>query len=386
MLSFRVPLLKRNSFSEARGPDISKTQARRPGPAGRGKPGDTTGVRELLAAIPKTEIHLHLEGLASVRTVWHLVQRNRISIPGIDSEDDIRRRFRVRSLPQFIDLFLNVIQNSFRTEDDVRLLFDDARAYLRRNAIVYAELHFAPSMFLRIGHRFDRLMAVLDAGAADLARDGLTVRFLIDVSRTFGVANAMQNLDLTLANRIPAVVGIGLGGQESTGPAREFVSVFEKARRAGLRLVAHAGEAVGPESIRDAVMILGAERIGHGVSAALDPSVVDLLAERRVPIEMCPSSNIFTGHYATTLEEHPIGPFFRRGLRVTVNTDDPTIFGVELLDEYLGLVEKGIFTPDETLKLLQNNLYATFLPGAQQDRLWADACRIMEAKGHAAPA
>jgi adenosine deaminase len=103
----------------------------------------------------------------------------------------------------------------------------------------------------------------------------------------------MRNLELTLDHRIPAIIGIGLGGQEASGPAREFVPVFERARAAGLHVVAHAGESVGPESIRDAVEILGAERIGHGVSAIRDPSVMDLLERRQVPLEMCPSSNLF---------------------------------------------------------------------------------------------
>jgi adenosine deaminase len=367
-----------------RGPSIPRAKAAR---GGRGKTTaeELSTCREILQAIPKTEIHLHLEGLASVDTVWNLLQKNNISIPDVGSEEDLRRKFGVKSLQEFIDLFLNVIQNSFREEADIRLLIDDARAYFRRNNIVYAEVHFAPSMFLKNGHRFDRLMAVLDAGASDLAKDGLELRYIIDVSRTFGVANAMKNLELTLANRIPAIVGVGLGGQETTGPARDFVSVFDRARSEGLRTVAHAGEAVGPESVRDAVLTLGAERIGHGISAILDPSVMDLLRDRKVPMEVCPTSNLFTRAYATTLRNHPIGPFFERGLCVTVNTDDPTIFGVELVDEYLGLVEEGIFDTDQILRMVRNGVYATFLAPKAQDRLWSGAARQIEAKGRRPP-
>jgi adenosine deaminase len=112
------------------------------------KAGEIAGYREFLKAIPKTEIHVHLEGMASIETIWSLIGKHRISIDGVNSPDDIRRRFRVKSLPEFIDLFLNVIQNSFREEDDVRLLVDDARSYLQRNNIVYAEIHFAPTAFL----------------------------------------------------------------------------------------------------------------------------------------------------------------------------------------------------------------------------------------------
>ena len=370
-----------------RGPSIPRAKAPRDGRvrARRGPVGELEKCRELLLSVPKTEIHIHLEGLASVDTVWTLIQKNKISIPDVGSEEDIRRKFRVKSLQEFIDLFLNVIQNAFREVDDVRLLISDAQSYLKRNNIVYAEIHFAPSMFLKNGLSFAELMAVLDTGAGELRRQGLEVRFIIDVSRTFGVRNAMKNLDLTLDHRIPSIVGIGLGGQESIGPARDFVSVFDKARGEGLHVVAHAGEAVGPESVRDAVELLGAERIGHGVSAILDPSVMDLLKERRIPLEVCPSSNLFTAHYASTLRNHPIGAFFERGLFVTVNTDDPTIFGVDLVDEYLGLVGEGVFDVEQTLRLLYNGVYATFLPREEQDRLWRDARLAIEARGLTAP-
>ncbi len=349
-------------------------------------PDEAGDYREFLRAVPKTEIHLHLEGLASRQTIWNLITKHRIPIAGVNTPEDLDRRFQVKSLPEFIDLFLNVIQNSFRDEDDVRLLIDDARDYLARNNIVYAEIHFAPSAFLRIGHRFDRLVSVLDQGAAALAKDGREVRFLIDVSRTFGVDNAMRNLELTLDHRVPAIIGIGLGGQEASGPAREFVPVFERARAAGLHVVAHAGESVGPESVRDAVEILGAERIGHGVSAILDPSVMDLLVRRRVPLEVCPSSNLFTGHYAKTLREHPIRAFYDHGLIVTLNTDDPTIFGVDLVDEYARLVDAGIFDEARTLQILGNGIAATFLPPDARDRIWTAARREIERRGRRAPA
>jgi adenosine deaminase len=351
----------------------------------RKQPDATAGYREFLRAIPKTEIHLHLEGLASRKTIWNLITKHRIPVAGVNSPEDLDRRFQVKSLPEFIDLFLNVIQNSFRDEDDVHLLIDDARDYLTRNNIVYAEIHFAPSAFLRIGHRFDRLVSVLDQGAAALAKDGLEVRFLIDVSRTFGVDNAMRNLELTLEHRVPAIIGIGLGGQEAGGPARDFVPVFERARAAGLHVVAHAGESVGPESVRDAVEILGAERIGHGVSAVRDPSVMDLLRRRHVPLEVCPSSNLFTGHFVKTLREHPIREFFEHGLMVTLNTDDPTIFGVDLLDEYSRLVSAGIFDEARTLQILKNGIDATFLPPEGRATLWTAARREIERQGRRAP-
>lgn len=331
--------------------------------------GESARVRSLIASLPKTEIHLHIEGLVSVDSIWSLISKHRLNL-GIESKEDLKQRFHVTSLNEFIDLFINIIQACFLTEDDLTYLINDARTYLTRNNIRYAEIFFAPTKLIRNGLDFDRMVERLDQGAEELRADGLEVRYIVDVSRGFGVENAMRNLDLTLANGSSNIIGLGLGGAEQAGPAKDYRPVFEKATAAGLKVVAHAGEDVGPESVWDTIEILGAQRIGHGISAIEDKKLMAELARRAVPLEICPTSNLFTRKYARTLQDHPIRSFYDSGMYVTVNTDDPTLFGVDLNDEYMRLYESGIFTVTELLQILKNGVFATFLPQDRKTDIW----------------
>ncbi len=335
--------------------------------------------KKILLSIPKTEIHLHLEGMASVDTIWSLIQKHKLEIPGINSRDDIIKRFQVNNLDEFIDLFLNVIQNCYRDEIDLTLQMDDAREYLKRNNIIYTEIFFAPSKFLMNGFSFDVMMEYLDQGAKKIKiEDAIDIKFLIDVSRSFGSENAMNNLNLVLKHRKPSIIGIGLGGTESKGPAKDYKEVFEMARNAGLKVVAHAGEDVGPESIWSSIKDLQVSRIGHGISAIQDKKLMDYLKETQLPLEICPMSNIFTKKYVSSYKDHPIKKFYDRGMYVTVNTDDPTIFGMELIDEYLNLLENDIFSLTEIFDLLKKNLYATFLSTSEKDSMWKKMEKVIK--------
>jgi adenosine deaminase len=336
-----------------------------------------THYRNLLYKIPKAEIHLHLEGLASVDTIWKLKLKHDLELPGIARKEDLINRFQVKGLNDFIDLFINVIQNCFRSEDDIPLLINDAKDYLERNNIVYSEIFFAPSKFVRNGFSFEKMVDMLDDGSRRIEQEtGRSIRFLIDVSRSFGPENAMQNLDLILEHKRDSVIGIGLGGAESQGPAEEYAEVFRRARYENLHVVAHAGEDVGPESIWRAIDDLKSERIGHGISAKHDPALMEVLADRQIPLEICPMSNIFTGKYVTSYEDHPIKPFFNKGILVTVNTDDPTIFGAELIDEYMNLLTHGVFTFPELLRIIKNTIYAGFLDESRKKAIWDEAEKI----------
>ena len=332
---------------------------------------ESRSVRSFIASLPKTEIHLHIEGLVSVDSIWSLIQKHKLDI-GIRSRGELKKRFQVTSLTEFIDLFINIIQACLRSEEDLTYLIDDTRTYLTRNNIRYAEIFFAPTKLIKNGLDFDRIISILDTGADQLRGEGLDVRYIVDVSRGFGLENAMRNLDLTLAHPTDNIIGLGLGGAEQSGPAREYAPVFQKAKAAGLKVVAHAGEDVGPQSIWDTVDILGAQRIGHGISAIQDRKLMDHLKERGIPLEICPTSNLFTRKYTTSLQEHPIRAFFDHGMYVTVNTDDPTLFGVELNEEYTGLLEAGIFTLPELLQILKNGVFATFLSDQRKTEIWAE--------------
>jgi adenosine deaminase len=325
-------------------------------------------LRSFLASLPKTEIHLHIEGLVSVDSIWSLINKHNLDF-GIRSKEDLRKRFEIRSLDEFIDLFINIVQACFLDEDDLDYLIEDARHYLTRNNIRYAEIFFAPTKLIKNGLSFASLVDRLDKGAARLSKDGLEVRYIVDVSRGFGLDNAMRNLDLTLEHMTDHIVGLGLGGAEQTGPAKEYKPVFDKAVDYGLKLVAHAGEDVGPESVWDAVKLLNVARIGHGIAAIKDTSLMDHLRDIQIPLEICPTSNLFTRKFASSLEDHPIRAFYDHGMYVTVNTDDPTLFGVELTDEYLKLIEHGIFSVGEAIDIIRKGILATFRSDEEKQAL-----------------
>ncbi len=327
--------------------------------------------KALLLEIPKTEIHLHLEGLASVDTIWQLMSEHQIPVNGVSSKADLQGKFQIKSLDEFIALFIDVIQNCFQADADFEYLNRDARDYLKRNNIVYSEIFFAPTKFILNGFSFESMIEKLDRGARRLEdEDGIVVRYIIDVSRGYGVDNAMKNLDLTIKNRTKRIIGIGLGGAELHGPAKDYQKVFERAIANDLHVVAHAGEDVGPQSIWDTLKYLKASRIGHGISAIEDEKLMEHLAKTQIPLEICPTSNLFTRKYATTIKNHPIRAFFDHGMNVTVNTDDPTLFGVDLLDEYMKLRTNDIFSETEIVQLIRNGVYATFQSDAAKAALW----------------
>lgn len=336
-----------------------------------------------LKQIPKTEIHLHIEAVTSVSTVWSLINKHDLSIDGVSCEKDLEKKFHVSSLTEFIDLFINVIQASFKKPDDFCLLMGDLREYLNNNGIVYAEVYIAPTSFLRNGFVFSEILDVLTGCADKISkRDNVEVKFIVDVSRGFGLENAMKNLDLTLAYKHSRVIGIGLGGAEKVGKAEDFVPVFQKAIEAGLNVVAHAGEDADYTSINAAVDQLKVQRIGHGISAMENEECMSHLKELQIPLEVCPTSNLFTRAYVTDIKEHPIREFFDKGLFVTVNSDDPTLFGSTLLEEYGLLVENEIFNKKEIGQLIINNLLATFMDKKDKDSLEIKIRESLNNKGY----
>jgi adenosine deaminase len=325
-------------------------------------------ISEFIHSLPKTEIHIHAEAAVSFDTYFALNRKYGMD-PSLKSPADFRRFLEMDSLGAMIKNFL-YLQTLFRAPEDFALIVSDVESYAKRNNIKYMETFVAPSMVLKQGGiDFNGILDPLVEGFDRLgASGGPDVRILIDVSRSFGPDNARRNLDHVLGylkrRKTDRVIGIGLGGSEAGNPCLAYKPVFAAAREAGLRAVAHAGEEVGPESIRDAVIELGAERIGHGTSAIQDPVLMDLLAERAIPLEICPASNVVTGKYVRRYEDHPLRPFYDRGLLVTVNTDDPVLFDVELDEEYRRVSDKLAFDRGGIVKLLENCIRATFMDEA----------------------
>ena len=311
-----------------------------------------------LRKIPKAEIHLHAEATISRKTVQAFLDRRP------DNKDhpvDVDQLFSYHNLKDFIASFL-FVQGLIDKTSDLATLFEDVASYLKDNNIVYCELFFAPSMFMKKGLDFAEMLTVIQKSIDTIERrDHLTIKLIVDVSRTFGVENAQTNLDLTLAHQTPMVIGVGLGGDEEKGPAGLFGEVFRIARSRGLHVVAHAGEVVGPESIWDALRTLKVERIGHGLSAIQDPELVRYLAEKQIPVEICLTSNLITEKYVTRAEDHPVRPLYDQGVLVVINTDDPTFFNCTIIDEFWLLHTKLKFTMDEIKQLVINGFQASFL-------------------------
>jgi adenosine deaminase len=327
------------------------------------------GLQQYIASIPKTEIHLHVEACVANESYQKLMDK--YAIPRDKTNMKLIDFSKIKSLETMLKSFW-FVQTFFREPGDFSFVVNDVIAYAKRNNIFYAETFAAPSMVLNRGEiSFDEMFDVLVSGF-DAARkqDNVDVRLIVDVSRSFGPENAMKNLNLLLdyLKRKPTntIIGIGLGGQESGNPCADYKDVFAKARAESLRTVAHAGEEVGPESIWEAVKDLRAERIGHGTSAIQDRSLMDHLRETQIPLEICPTSNVITKKYVKKYSKHPIREFFDHGMNVTVNTDDPELFLVELNEEYARTAKELRFSQAELNQLIRNNLLATFLPEAEK--------------------
>lgn len=314
--------------------------------------------RALIKSVPKAEIHLHIEAVPTIKTIKTLYKK----CNGKEmTKDEITELFTYDDLNGFIQAFIK-IQNMYTSVEDFNLIFDDLETYLVDNGIVYTEAFFAPTAFLKKGFKYPEMTAIFSKRIAEIKeKHGITIKLIMDVSRTFGCENAMNNYNLLKQYPCADVIGIGLGGAEAKGPAKEYVPVYEQALKNGYKAVAHAGEDVGPESIWDSINLLHAQRIGHGITAIQDEKLMAELAEKQIPLEVCITSNTFTKKVVQEAKDHPIKEFYKKGMLVTVNTDDPVFFKSNLLDEYEVCRSALKFSMDEIKQLVKNAYIASFL-------------------------
>ncbi len=328
------------------------------------------GPDAFIAGLPKAELHVHHVGSASPRIVAELAARHPDSQVPTDPAALVDY-FTFRDFEHFIQVYLSVV-DLIRDAEDVRLLTYEVARDMARQEIRYAELTVTPYSSTRRGIPAQAFMeAIEDARKAAEAELGVTLRWCFDIPGEAGLVSAEETVRLATELRPEGLVSFGLGGPERGVPRPQFKPYFDRARAAGLHSVPHAGETTGPQTIWDALNDLGAERIGHGTSAAQDPALLAHLAERRIALEVCPTSNIATRAVAH-LDEHPIRQFVDAGVLVTVNSDDPPMFGTDLNTEYavaarlLGLDHAGIAA------LAKNAVEASFLDPAGKARLAAE--------------
>ncbi|MGW1885286.1 adenosine deaminase [Streptomyces sp. NPDC001970] len=326
-----------------------------------------TDLHPFIAGLPKAELHVHHVGSASPRIVSELAARHPDSQVPTDP-DALADYFTFTDFAHFIEVYLSVV-DLIRTPEDVRLLtFEVARDMARQN-IRYAELTITPFSSTRRGIPERGFMeAIEDARKAAESELGVVLRWCFDIPGEAGLDAAEETARLAVDLRPEGLVSFGLGGPEIGVPRPQFKPYFDRAIAAGLRSVPHAGETTGPGTIWDALNELRAERIGHGTSAPQDPKLLAHLAEHRIPLEVCPTSNIATRAVAN-LDEHPIKEMVAAGVLVTVNSDDPPMFGTDLNNEYavaarlLELDERGVAA------LAKNAVEASFLDAAGKARI-----------------
>ena len=319
----------------------------------------TESMEQFIAALPKAELHVHLEGAIEAIHLTRLAMRHQTELAA-GGESGVQALYATRDFAGFLKAFTTVCQH-LRTPVDYEFVTYRVLRRMARQNIRYAEVILAAGVMLWQGQDIVTMFTGVDAGARQARQEfGIRVQWIFDAVRQFPVEQAWTVARAAAKLRSRGVIGIGIGGDEAAGPAEQFHEVFDFARKEGLRLVAHAGETVGPESIWSALDNLDAERIGHGLTAIKDARLVEHLASKQIPVEICLTSNLRTGGVAD-LSQHPLRQYFDRGVNVSLHSDDPALFGTDLSREYLLAHQNFGFNRSELRRLAINSFEASFL-------------------------
>lgn len=308
-----------------------------------------TTMDEFCLTLPKAELHIHLEGSVEPATLKELD-------PDL-TDEEIVAAFAYDDFAAFLKSYV-WISKRLRGPDDYALAARRLLENLESQNVRYAEITISTGVVLWKQQDF---AAIFDAIARETGRSRVEVRFILDAVRQFGAEPAMRVAELAIQRASDGVVAFGLGGDEVRGPAEWFRDVFRFARDGGLRLVSHAGETAGPESVWGALAI-GAERIGHGIRSIEDPALVQHLRDRNVPLEICIRSNVRTGA-VPSLADHPVRRLYQAGVPLVLNTDDPSLFQTTLADEYELAAKQFGFTQSELKELARNSFQYAFAAG-----------------------
>ena len=314
-----------------------------------------------IAAMPKAELHLHLEGCIRPAIAQTLASRHGIELaPG-----EVLQRYAYKNFAGFIEAF-KWVTSFLGTPEDFALLASDACEQLLEQNVVYAEITLSVGVMLIRGQNPQANFEAIHEATHPFEQRGLRLNWVFDAVRQFGPEAAMHVVEWAHRCTSPRIVAFGVGGNELSVATKEFQCAYERAGAYGLHRLMHAGEVGGPDKIREAIELLGVERIGHGIAAFLDSALMDLLAEKRIPLEICPVSNLRTGalgkqiHPRATLRDHPIVSLFRHGVPVVLSTDDPAMFHTSLTEEYEQVHAMGM-TEEELARLVQQSFDSAFL-------------------------
>jgi len=310
-----------------------------------------------IRSLPKAELHLHLEGSIEPSTLLELRQRHDMDGASLA---EVAQLYNYSDFNGFLMAFKDVTGH-LRTPEDYELITYRLMERLKIQNILHAEVIVSAGVCLWRKQDFAAIFEGLERGRQRGEKDfGISLLWIFDAIRQFGAEKAQRVLDLAVRFRDRNVAGFGIGGDERQGPPELFKDVYARASSNGLHLTAHAGESAGPESIWGALN-LKAERIGHGLTAGQDPELMEELARRQVPIELCVTSNLRTGCCAE-LAQHPVRRYFDQGLMLTLNSDDPAMFRTSLVEEYQLVQETFGFSDEHLRELARNSFEASFLP------------------------
>src|SRR5216684_436296 len=318
---------------------------------------------DLIASLPKAELHLHLEGSIQPATVCALSARHGV----VMTEEEVRQRYAYRDFPEFIEAF-KWVTTFLREPQDYALIARDLAEYLLTQHVVYTEVTLSIGVMLLRKQRPEANFEALLRATEPFESRGLRFRWVFDAARQFGVDAAMEVVESAKRCNSKAIVAFGIGGDELSIPTKEFRPIYDRAGEIGLHRLMHAGEVGGPELIREAIELLGAERIGHGIAAIRDPDLMDMLAERKIPLEICPASNMKTAALArqlqredASIEDHPLPKLLRHGIPIVLSTDDPAMFHTTLHEEYANAARMGL-QEDDLARIVQMGFEYAFLP------------------------
>jgi aminodeoxyfutalosine deaminase len=313
-----------------------------------------------LIQLPKAELHLHLEGSIDPQTLLELRRRHGRS----STLSEIEQLYRYEDFNGFLMAF-KTVTDDLQAADDYELIIYRLMEKLKAENVLHAEVYVSVGVCLWRKQDFDAIFEGLERGRERGERDfGTSLLWIFDAVRQFGPDAAREVFETAVRHRQRGVVAIGIGGDEQKAPPEMFREAYAYAADHGLHLTAHAGETAGPESVWGALN-LRTERIGHGLSAAQDPELMEELAKRQVPVEICLTSNLRTGSCAS-VSTHPIRQYFDHGVMITLSTDDPAMFGTSLAREYQLAQQRFGFTEEHLRELARNSFEASFLPAEKK--------------------
>jgi len=338
---------------------------------------------DFIPSLPKAELHLHLEGSVDPPTLSELSRRHPTPLETTNNryrnieesgrvftEDEARELYQYKHFTGFM-WASKVVTERLRTADDYELVTYRMMQKLHAQNVLHAEVYISAGVVQWRGQEFASLFEGAERGRQHGERDfGISLYWILDAVRHFGVDEAQRVVDEAIRLQSHNVVGIGIGGDERRAGPEQFRDVYEHAANHGLRLTVHAGETVGPDSIWAALRELKPDRIGHGLHAIDDPELVRYLADKRIPVEVCITSNVMTG-CCGAIEDHPVRRLFEAGVLVVLNTDDPDMFRTTLQHEYEIARDSFGFSEGQLRELARNSFRASFLSEEKKHQLLA---------------